>query len=307
MTSDLFDAEDLAELSRQLESEGFAFTLPDVIPRTDAADVEASPAQARLWYLSQLQPDDWSYNLSAAFRMAKDVSLPRIEAAFARVLERHDALNSSIAPLDGKPILKLWPDTRIKLSVRHLEPGGGATDQNAIDDALADEIRRPFDLAAERPVRLSVVRTENTSCLVIVMHHCAADGWSVPLLLKDFLTAYADHGETPLEPLPVRYRDFAFWQNAQQKTGAMQADLAYWQRRLADCPLSTGFPFRTNVPKTHLAERKSFSIPAAQVDGLAVDLGVTPYAILITLYAFLVSRYSDTQDLLVAASAAGRD
>ena len=83
-----------------------------------------------------------------------------------------------------------------------------------------------------------------------VVHHIAADGWSITPLVADLGVAYASRcaGQAPgWAPLPVQYVDYTLWQRAQlgdldDSDSRIAAQLAYWEQALA------GMPERLELP-----------------------------------------------------------
>jgi hypothetical protein len=72
--------------------------------------------------------------------------------------------------------------------------------------------------------------------LLLTLHHIAADGWSMGILVREAAALYAAwmRGEgSPLAEPPVQYADFARWQREQLEGEALERQLGYWRRRLA--------------------------------------------------------------------------
>ena len=112
-------------------------------------------------------------------------------------------------------------------------------------EAVEAAARRPFDLAAEIPLRARLFRVaDEEHVLVAVVHHIAADGWSITPLVGDLGVAYASRcaGQAPgWAPLPVQYVDYTLWQRAQlgdldDSDSPIAAQLAYWEQALAGMP-----------------------------------------------------------------------
>ena len=88
-------------------------------------------------------------------------------------------------------------------------------------EAAAREVRRPFRLEQDRPIRARLLRlAEQEHVLLVTLHHIAADAWSMTLLAHEVAVFYHAHvgkgtesaatAELPL--LPVQYADFSSWQ-----------------------------------------------------------------------------------------------
>src|SRR5205823_5882076 len=105
---------------------------------------------------------------------------------------------------------------------------------------------RPFDLAQGVAWRAALVRIEPARHLLLLcLHHIAADGWSIEVLLREVTALYRacrDGVPAPLPELPVQYVDYAVWQR-QELTGArLQALQEYWTRQLRDAPAVLQLP-----------------------------------------------------------------
>src|SRR5207245_11200763 len=109
----------------------------------------------------------------------------------------------------------------------------------------------PFDLAGEWPVRAALYQIDGTThVLLLVLHHVAADGWSLGPLWRDLATAYAARTRGAAHawpPLAVQFADYAIWQrqllgDTDAATSVGSAQLAYWRRQLEGMPTALTLP-----------------------------------------------------------------
>ena len=136
-----------------------------------------------------------------------------------------------------------------------------------LDEAIGAAARYSFDLATEIPLRARLFRVaDDEHVLVAVVHHIAADGWSITPLVGDLGVAYASRcaGQAPdWAPLAVQYVDYTLWQRAllgelADSDSPIAAQLAYWEQALAGMPERLQLP--TDRPYPPVADHRGASV-----------------------------------------------
>ncbi|MEF7613140.1 amino acid adenylation domain-containing protein [Aquincola sp. MAHUQ-54] len=275
-----------------------AASQPTVItPLPADAAPPLSPAQQRLWVMAQLEPGNPFYNIAAAVHLPGPLPRSVLDARLAALAQRHDNLRSRFPAQDGQARLVIEP--RVDVHVELLAPAPGQT----VDELIAAEARRPFDLASAPLWRVAAVRDEVDGTeghrVLVVMHHILGDAWSLGLLVQ----ALADDAGTvaPLPPpLPLQYADFAAWQRAQDHADA----LGWWRTHLAGAPALLDLPTDFARPARQRLDGASlrFEIDPATRDALqalARAEGATLYMLLLAAFKLLLSRYAGSTDVVV--------
>ena len=180
--------------------------------------------------------------------------------------------------------------------------------------------RHSFDLAAEIPLRARLFRVaEDEHVLVAVVHHIAADGWSITPLVGDLGVAYASRcaGQAPgWAPLAVQYVDYTLWQRAQlgdlaDSDSPIAAQLAYWEQALAGMPERLALP--TDRPYPPVADYRGASVavewPAElqqRVRGVAREHNATSFMVIQAALAVLLAKVSASPEVAIGFPIAGR-
>ena len=166
-----------------------------------------------------------------------------------------------------------------------------------------------------RPFRVG----DDEHVLVAVVHHIAADGWSITPLVRDLGVAYASRcvGKAPQwAPLAVQYVDYTLWQRAQ--FGALDDQGQSHCRPVGLLAGSAGRDARaaaapTDRPYPLVADQRGATVavewPAGlqqRVAGLARQHNATKFTVVQAALAVLLSRLSASSDVAVGFPIAGR-
>jgi len=271
-----------------------------------------SAAQRRLWLLASLG-EGAAYTVPVALRLHGDLDGAALRAALADVVERHSALRT-IFPLDdatGAPYQDVI-DTAAAVAALPVV--------DCVHDDLRVAARHRFDLMTELPVIVRLARVaDDEHVLLLVLHHIAADGWSMAPLLGDLSSAYRARraGNGPdWSPLAVDHIDYALWQREllgddTDPDSVLSRQLAHWTEALAGAPAELRLP--TDRPRpaepSHTGGTVWFTIPPhvhAALAAVVRESGATMFMALQSALAVLLSRHGAGTDLPLGTPVAGR-
>ena len=299
------------ELLRELEA---TQALPLTPTPRDGSALPLSFFQERLWVLHRLEPELTTYNFGSLFRPPGPLDAERLDAALRRVVARHEILRSRFALEGDAPLARVSPPEVTHIVHTDLRDLAEEERDEALDRALSDAVRVPFDLSRDPPVRFQIFRTEEErAALLVSAHHIALDAWSFALLVRDVQAEYAAIAEgRPATPPPaLQYADFARWQRRLSEHPSGVARLAYWKQRLAGLPSVSMFPRdHAFVAGTSAAATHDFHWPGplySAVRALAREAGATLYTVLLAAVAAVLHRHTGQTDLALGSPLGTRE
>ncbi len=259
------------------------------VPRDRPARLPLSPAQRRLWFLHRLDGPNPAYNIPLALTLSGPLGRAALATAFDDVVARHEILRTSYPDHDGEP------------SQRIHDTWAGVTQVSTRDELDA---RHAFDLTAEPPLRVFLHQCgPEEHELLVVLHHIAADGWSISPLWKDLGTAYRARlaGREPdWAPLQVQYADYALSQLEPDERA-----LAFWRDTLAGAPEQLDLPADRTGPQTGHGGTVPVRLRAG-LRAVAAECGVTPFMVVHAALAALLTRLGAGTDIPLGTPVAGR-
>ncbi|KRV49161.1 non-ribosomal peptide synthetase [Wenjunlia vitaminophila] len=309
----LFQAPTPAALALQMRHAAPA--RPALLPATRPSELPLSFAQRRLWFLHHLEGPNPTYNVPVALRLAGPLDASALRAALADVMERHEALRTVFPDREGIPHQRILSvdEARPQLPVVRVA-------EAELAEAVTGAVRHAFELTTEPPLHaeLFAVGPED-HVLVVVVHHIAADGWSLAPLGQDLATAYAARraGHAPgWQPLPVQYADYTLWQqrllgDRKDPESLLARQLDYWERTLKGLP--EAIPLPTDRPHPQEPSRRggmvSFTWDAdlhRDLAQLARSCDVSMAMVLHAALAAVLSGLGAGEDVPIGAPIAGR-
>ena len=281
-------------------------------PRGGDHPAPLSPAQQRIWFLQQMEPESTVFTIAQTLRLRGAVDAGALDRAFVEIVRRHAILRSVYPLRDGEPVQVVGPAPDSLLRVED------ATEPSGVDEArrrMAWEGARRLDLRTGPLFHATLVRlAADDHLLLVTLHHIATDGWSLGILYRELGALYAafTRGEpSPLPALPIQYADFAAWQRAHLAGPAVERQLDYWRGALAGAPALLEMPLDRPRPAVQgsAGAAQPVRIPRDVTERLAAlgrAEGATLFMVLMAGWAALLGRYARQEDVVVGTPLAGR-
>ena len=315
----LFEAPTVAELASRVEialKSGQSIQAEPLLPIPRSESIPLSFAQARLWFLDQLQPNSAFYNIPFALRLSGQLNIAAIESSINEVIQRHEALRTNFTTQEGQPVAVIAATLNCQLQVMNLLHIRESDREIEVQRLALVEANRPFNLEREPLLRSLVLHLGETEyVLLFTMHHIISDGWSLGVFTHELTELYKAFctGITPVLPsLPVQYADFALWQRQWLQGEILEAQLDYWKQQLLDAPalleLPTDRPRPANQTYRGRYHYAALSLElSGKLSALSKRTGVTLFMTLLAAFVTLLSRITSSDDIVIGTPVAGRN
>ncbi|HEY8898434.1 MAG TPA: amino acid adenylation domain-containing protein, partial [Niastella sp.] len=274
------------------------------------ARLPLSFSQERLWFIDRLE-GSFPYYIPVILRLQGNLDIEALEQSIATIVNRHEVLRSVLIEQEGELWQELLPKDTWRLE--RIEQEGLIENTERLRSVIAQLVKQPFDLSQDHKLRCHIVTGRQENILVAVMHHIAADGWSVSILVNELVqlyNSYAKGRKDDLPPLALQYSDFAVWQRSYFVAAVLQPQIDYWKQQLAGAAtlqLPTDFP--RPAWQSNRGAMQEFFIHKTLVEQLMFlsdQHASTLFMTMLSVFKILLYRYSDQEDICVGTAIANR-
>ncbi len=281
---------------------------PTSIPRiARSGTLPLSSAQARIWFLDQLNPDSTAYIFPMFARVRGQLHISILKDALSGVVRRHEILRSIFPAQDGVPSQVILAPTEIELPLVELSNLVPAEREAAALRIAKAEAQKPFDLTQGPLLRARLLHLDtNDHVLLLSVHHIVFDGSSTEVFWQDLASiyrTYCDEKPFPLADLSVQYVDFASWQKQSLDEATYASHLAYWKQQLGNHPPVLDLPVDRlrqygNFPGAKKTSSLGSALSAA-LKSLSLREGASLSMTLLAAFSVLLHRLTAQDDILV--------
>jgi alpha-ketoglutarate-dependent taurine dioxygenase len=298
-----------------MKEEGMDLSSSMILPRRQETNCfPLSFAQQRMWFLDQLEPGSFAYNMHVPVRLNGRLDVTALRQSLNEVVRRHEILRTVFALVDDRPAQFITAAQPLSLPVLDLHHLAADERESRMRELSLQEARGPFDLSRGPLLRSKLLRLdEEEHVALFTMHHIITDGWSMGVLIQEVAALYEAFSKgqpSPLAELPIQYADFASWQREWLRGEVLESHLDYWKQQLSNLPvldLNIAGP-RPPVQSFH-GKMHNFAFSHALSESLR-ELSrredVTLFMTLLAAFQLLLHHYSGQEDIAVGTDVANR-
>lgn len=263
-------------------------------------------AQREIWYGAQMSEGAaCSFNQSGVINLRGPLDLPRLERAWRRLVQRHEALRATFS--SGGETQQLHPEMSVKMAVADLSALNAEARREKLERLLQEDSSRPFDLAVGPLFRAGVVKLgAEEHVLMLTLHHIICDGCSLGILAYELGEGYAAEAGPGWEPEPLEttYSQFVLEQDASLRTPERAAAETFWLEEYSRPAPALELPADHNRPakKSFTGGSTSLSLSAPLTQSLrqfSARRRCTLMACLLAGYYELLHRLSGQAEVIV--------
>ena len=312
----LFETPTIEALAHTIENlKRTEYAAPPIVRVARKQTIPLSFAQQRLWFLDQMDPGNWLYNVPRAIRLTGKINLEAMKKAVNGLIGRHEILRTNYRVINDHAAQVIAERLTIEMPVTDLSSLPGGRREEEARRMVQAESEKGFDLAAEPMLRARLFKLDETDHILFLnTHHIASDGWSSGVMVNDLSALYKSALENEPAALPeleIQYADYAFWQRNWLQGEVLDQQLAYWRQQLDGAPPVLSLPTDRARPaiQTFRGAVYEHALPRSVADAvrlLSRQQGATPFMTMLASFDALLHYCTGQDEIVVGTDVANR-
>lgn len=253
--------------------------------------------------IAQMRNKNSSYNIPRVVLLEGKLDIKRLNDAFQTIINRHDALRTTIQPYHGNYVQKV--NQQVNFAIEY---------EKRMDDEFNEtylkEFIRPFDLSVAPLFRVRVLEFRDDQYVILLdIHHIISDRESINIILKEFAKLYQGYA---LNYISKPYYSYIQWQKEFMQTEEWKNQEEYWldqySEGLPEMNMKTDYEreqFDSFTEATIVQQLSEDMV--AKIDAFCVNYKVTANMLMLASYNILLYRWLEEEHLVVGINTIGRN
>ena len=279
-------------------------SLEDIYPLT--------PMQEGMYYHFLSERGAGFYSTQVGYTLKGGLRVEKFEKAYRILIKRHSGLRSLfVQDRSGKPWQLVLRDPHADFIVEDIRYLNGHEAQLYIRSAAEKEKQKGFDLSNDLLMRVRLfILDEREFHVIWSYHHIIMDGWCMSILISEWMNLYRRETDGPGGTIPpaTPYRKYIAWLGKKD----VEASYAWW------LDLLKGYSGDTRIPDSGRSaaaiDRTARKSKGIQIDEqrtwairrLSADWNITLYVLMQGLWGLILSKYTQSSDLVFGSVVSGR-
>ncbi|AOM78758.1 hybrid non-ribosomal peptide synthetase/type I polyketide synthase [Pedobacter steynii] len=273
-----------------------------------------SPMQRGMLFHALLDKASDNYFEQMTFTVKGNLNVEAVKSSINMLSQRYDILRTRFLYEDLKhPLQMVLEESPVDFLYKDIrDEYRNDSKERIVESFRLKDMSNKFDLSNDSLMRLSVLQTsENEFEFIWSHHHILMDGWCMAIIIEEFRKIYSSlsSGSEFILPPVKPYADYIKWIDSRDKEEAAN----YWKNYLLfyEVPVS--------LPKKRKAHTAYFLQPEFSASSLIIDrgrtqavnklsrtYGITVNSIIQAVWALLLSKYNNTNDVVFGSVVSGR-
>ncbi|RSM89583.1 non-ribosomal peptide synthetase [Kibdelosporangium aridum] len=239
-----------------------------------------------------------AYVMQQVVTLRGDVDGDALRRAVQALLDRHDPLRATFRQRPDGSVIQAIAST-VELPWQEVS----GVD---VQEIAGRERATRFDLGSAPLLRATFVRGEgDRHWLVLTVHHIVVDGWSTPIMIREYLSMYTLDASVPKLPAVTPYRDYHRWLSTRDKSAAIAAWRSSLDGLAEPTLLANGAADATKFRLEQVNASVDEELTAALVS-VARERGITLNTLIQGAWAILLSALVGRDDVVFGSTVSGR-
>lgn len=270
----------------------------------------ATHGQQGMWIMQELLGNS-AYNLVFNAQCEGTINISFLRKSIFDTVARHESLCTYFcsSEIGLRPIIQ--NDFVPPFEIIETDKEGF---NSLLQQTRADIKNYNFQFGEEPPVKFILITDgDKQHSLFFFTHHMLVDGWSIGIVLNEIFKRYHafilnDKLILPPAPSPNLFINY---QEELRDKGVFKKEIDYWRNALKGFPTTLEFKTDKERPKQQSVNgvRHPYHFSTEDSEDIvefAKKLGVTPFAVFLSAYSLLISRYTGNRKFILGVPSAGR-